>query len=150
MTAVCSTRGIDVARSIGADQVIDYSHEDFTRLDRKFDVVLDIAGTRGFWACRRVVSPKGIIVVVGGPKTSRMLGPIGHVIKMRLGGLFGRRKTAFFIAKFNKPDMEVLREMLESGKIKPVIDKRYTIEDIVEAFRYMEDGHPQGKVVVTP
>lgn len=150
VTAVCGPRGVAIARSIGADHVIDYTNEDFTRLDRKFDVMIDIAGTRGFWASRRVLAPGATIVIVGGPKTSRLLGPIGHLFKMRLGGFFGRRRTVFFLAKFNKADMETLGEMLASGQIKPVIDKRYTFNDIVEAFRYMEDGHPQGKVVITP
>ena len=149
VTAVCSTRGVEVARSIGADHLIDYNYEDFTRIDRRFDLMLDVAGTRSLWACRRVLSPQATVVVVGGPKTNRLIGPLGHVIRMRLGGLVGRRKTVFFIAKFNKADMETLREMLEAGKLRPVIDRRYEFEDCVEAFRYMEDGHPQGKVVIT-
>ena len=85
VTAVCSPKGVEIARSIGADHVIDYTKEDFTRVDRKFDLIFDVAGTSGFWACRRVLSPEGAIVVVGGPKTNRLLGPLDHIIKKRLG-----------------------------------------------------------------
>lgn len=149
VTAVASTRGVEVARSIGADHVIDYTREDFTRVDRRFDLMLDIAGTRSWSQCRRILSSRATLVVVGGPKTNRLIGPLGHVLKVRFGAVFSRRRTAFFIAKFNKADMEILRDFLAAGKIKPVIDRQFEFEDSAEAFRYMGDGHPQGKVVIT-
>ena len=149
VTAVCGPRGITAARASGADRVIDYTQEDFTRLDQRFDLVLDVAGTRSFRQCKRVLAPTGTFLVVGGPKDNRFMGPIGHVIGVRLGGWFGRRKTAFFIARFNKADMETLRDLLAAGKLQPIIDRTFALADTAEAFRYMGEGHPQGKVVIT-
>ena len=149
VTAVCGPRGVDAARASGADHVVDYTREDFTELDRRFDLMLDIAGTRSFRHCKRVLAPDATVVIVGGSKDSRLLGPIGHLIGMRLGGLFGRRKTTFFVAKFNKADMETLGDLLAAGQLRPVIDRTFALEDTAEAFRYLGDGHPQGKVVIT-
>jgi NADPH:quinone reductase-like Zn-dependent oxidoreductase len=94
-----------------------------------------------------VLEPRRTLVIVGGPRKA-LLGPLGGVIRLRLGALFGSRKVAFFIAKFNKEDMEALRELLEAGKLTPVIDARYELSEIADAFRYMGEGHPRGKVVV--
>ena len=149
VTAVCGPRGLAAAKASGADRIVDYTQEDFTRSDRGFDLILDVAGTRSFRECTRVLSPGGALVVIGGPKDNRFMGPMGHIIGVRVGGWLARRKTAFLIAKFNKPDMETLRDLLAAGKLKPIIDRTFTLADTAEAFRYMGDGHPQGKVVVT-
>jgi NADPH:quinone reductase-like Zn-dependent oxidoreductase len=149
VTAVCGPRGVTAARDSGADHIVDYTREDFTKSDRRFDLVFDIAGTRPFRHLKRVLTRGGAVVIVGGPKESRLLGPIAHLIAMRLGGLIGRRKVTFFVAKFNKADMEALRDLLAAGKLRPVIDRRFTLAETAEAFRYMGDGHPQGKVAVT-
>jgi NADPH:quinone reductase-like Zn-dependent oxidoreductase len=149
VTAVCGPRGVEAARSGGADRVIDYEREDFTSIGTRFDLVLDIAGTRSWRHLKRVLAPRATVVVVGGPKTNRFMGPLGHVLAVRLGALFSRRTATFLIARFNKPDMETLRDMLASGQIVPVIDRRFGLHQMVEAFRYMGDGHPQGKVVIT-
>ncbi len=149
VTAVCGPRGVAAARECGADHVIDYTREDFTKLDRRFDLILDIAGTRPFRHLKRVLSPAGAVIMVGGSKDSRVFGPIGHLIALRLGGLLGRRKVSFFIAKFNKADMETLAGWLASGSLKPVIDRTFALKDTAEAFRHLGDGHPQGKVVIT-
>ena len=149
VTGVCSTRNVDMVRSLGADDVIDYTHEDFTRTDRRYDLLLDVAGSRSWSACKRVLMPQATVVLVGGPKTNRLLGPLGHVIKLRVAGLLSSRNVTFFIAKFNKPDMVVLQELLESGKVTPVVDRRYELSEIADAFRYMGEGHCQAKVVVT-
>jgi NADPH:quinone reductase-like Zn-dependent oxidoreductase len=147
VTAVCSSRNVEQARSLGADQVIDYTKEDFTRSGRRHDVILDVAGSKSWSQCRRVLNPQATLVMVGGPK-SRLLGPLGHIAKVRLAALRGRQKAVFFIAKWNKPDMDVLREMLESGNVKPVVEKRYALGEVADAIRYIGEGHAQGKLVI--
>ena len=149
VTAVCSTPNVDIARSLGADHVIDYTQEDFTRSDRRYDLMLDIAGTRSWSDYKRVLAPQAILVIVGGSKTNRLLGPLGHLVKVRLAAVRSSRKVVFFIAKFNKADMLVLREFLESGKVTSVIDRRYELSEVADAFRYLGEGHARGKVVLT-
>jgi NADPH:quinone reductase-like Zn-dependent oxidoreductase len=149
VTGVCSTRNVDVVRSLGADHVVDYTKEDFTRTDRRCDLMLDIAGSRSWPEIRRVLNPQATLVIVGAPKGNRLLGPLSHIVKVRLTAVRSSRKVAFFIAKFNKPDMTVLRELLEAGKITPVIDRRYELSEVADAFRYLGEGHAQGKIVIT-
>jgi NADPH:quinone reductase-like Zn-dependent oxidoreductase len=149
VTAVCSTGNVDIARSLGADHVIDYTREDFTRSKQRYDLMLDVAGSRSWSACRRVLTPQATVVMVGGPKTNRLLGPLGHVVKFRLAAVRSGRKVVFFIAKFNKADMVTLRELLEAGKVKSFIDKRYELSEIGDALRYIGEGHAQGKIVLT-
>ena len=149
VTGVCSTRNVDLVRSIGADHVIDYTQEDFTRSDRRYDLMLDVAGSRSWSACRRVLNPQATLVIVGAPKGNRLIGPLSHIIKVRLAALRSSQKVVFFIAKLNKADMVVLRELLEAGKVTPVIDRRYELSEIADAFRYMGEGHAQGKIVIT-
>jgi NADPH:quinone reductase-like Zn-dependent oxidoreductase len=149
VTAVCSTRNVDLVRSLGAEHVIDYTREDFTRSGRRYDLLFDNAGSRSWLACRRVLTPEATVVLVGGPMTSRLLGPLGHLAGMRVGSMGSSRKAVFFMAKFNGPDMAVLRELVEAGKVKPVIDRRYELSEIADALRYMGEGHVQGKIVIT-
>ncbi|MDQ3121248.1 MAG: NAD(P)-dependent alcohol dehydrogenase [Actinomycetota bacterium] len=149
VTAVCSTSNVDIARSLGADHVIDYIQEDFTLGDQRYDLLLDVAGSRSWSECKRVLTPQATLVIVGGPKSNRLLGPLGHLVKVRLAGVRSSRKVVFFIAKFNKADMLVLRELLESGKMTSVIDRRYDLSEIADAFRYLGEGHARGKVVIT-
>jgi NADPH:quinone reductase-like Zn-dependent oxidoreductase len=149
VTAVCSPANVETARSLGADRVVDYTQEDFTRRDSRYDVLLDVAGSRSWRECTRVLEQDGTLVIVGGPKANRLLGPIRALIGKKLGALFSSRKAPFFIAKFNKPDMEVLRDLLESGKVRSVIDRRYELDDVVEALDYLGEGHARGKVIVT-
>ena len=148
VTAVCGPRGLKAAKESGADRVVDYSQEDFTRLDTEFDLVIDVAGNRSWRKLSRVLAPRATVVLVGGPMSGG-LGPLGHIIGLKLRSAFSKRRSAFFIAKFNKPDMETLRDMLADGRIRPVIDKVFPMSQIVEAFRYLGNDHPQGKVVVT-
>jgi NADPH:quinone reductase-like Zn-dependent oxidoreductase len=148
VTGVCSTRNVDLVRSIGADHVIDYMREDFTRSDGRYDLMLDVAGSRSWSECRRVLKPQANLIIVGAPKGNRLLGPMSHIIKVRLAALRSSQKVVFFIAQFNKPDMDVLAELLETGKVTPVIDRRYELSEIADAFRYMGEGHAQGKVVI--
>jgi NADPH:quinone reductase-like Zn-dependent oxidoreductase len=147
VTAVCSTRNVEQARSLGADHVIDYTREDFTRGGRRYDVILDVAGSKGWSQCRGVLNPHATLVMVGGPK-GPLLGPLGHIAKVRLAALRGSQKAVFFIANFNEPDLIVLGELLESGKVKPVLEKRYELGEVDDALRYMGQGHAQGKLLI--
>jgi NADPH:quinone reductase-like Zn-dependent oxidoreductase len=149
VTAVCSTRNVEQAESLGADRVVDYSREDFTRSRTRYDIVFDVAGSRSWSEVRRVLEPHGTLVMVGAPEGDRWLGPVSHLAKVRLASLRSDPKAVFFIAKFNKPDMDVLRELVESRKVKPAIERRYELSEIADALRRMGEGHAQGKLVVT-
>jgi NADPH:quinone reductase-like Zn-dependent oxidoreductase len=149
VTAVCSTRNVELVRSLGADHVVDYSRQDFTRGDQRYDLMFDNAGSRSWSECKRVLNAHATVVLVGGQMGGRVFGPLGHIIKMRLAALLSSRKATFFVAKFNSADMEVLRELLEDGKVTPVIDRRYELSEVADAFRYTGEGHAQGKVVIT-
>ncbi len=149
VTAVCSTRNVELARSLGADHVVDYTREDFTRSGRRYDLLLDVAGGRSWSELRRVLEPRATVVIVGAQKTSRLLGPLGHIVRLRLASLRGSQKAGFFIAKTNRADMDVLRELIETGKVKPIVDTTYPLADTADAFRYLGEGHARGKVVVT-
>jgi NADPH:quinone reductase-like Zn-dependent oxidoreductase len=148
VTGVCSTRNVELVRSLGADHVIDYTNEDFTR-SGQYDLMLDIAGSRSWSECRRVLNPQGALVMVGAPKGNRLLGPLSHVVMVRLAALRSSQKVVFFIAKFNKADMVSLRELLEAGNMTPVVDRRFELSEIADALRYLGEGHAQGKVVLT-
>jgi len=145
VTAVCSTTKMDTARSIGADRCIDYTREDFTRSGQRYDLILAANARHSIFDYRRALGQNGIYVMAGagGPQMIQglLLGP--------LLSLIGSRKMRFFMAKVNKKDLDILRDLLEAGKIVPVIDKRYPLGDVAEAFRYMEEGHARGKVVIT-
>jgi NADPH:quinone reductase-like Zn-dependent oxidoreductase len=149
VTGVCSTRNVDQARTLGADHVIDYTREDFTRSGRRYDLLLDIAGSKSWSACRRVLAPDATLVIVGAHRRNRLLGPIGHIVRLRLASLRGSQKAVFFIAKTNRADMELLRGLIEAGQVKPVVDRRYELSQTADAFRYLGEGHARGKVVVT-
>jgi len=149
VTGVCSTRNVDVVRSLGADHVVDYTQEDFTRSDQRYDLMFDVAGSRSWSECRRVLNPQATLVIVGAPKGNRLMGPLSHIVKVRLAALRGSQKAVFFIAKFNKADMLALRDLLEAGNVTPVIDRRYELSEIADALRYLGEGHAQGKVVLT-
>jgi NADPH:quinone reductase-like Zn-dependent oxidoreductase len=149
VSGVCSARNLDIARSLGADHLVDYTCEDFTRSDRRYDLMLDVAGSRSWSECKRVLEPEATVVIAGAQRGNRLLGPLSHVLKMRGAALRSSQKLVFFIAKFNKPDMEVLRELLEAGKMTPVIDRRYELSEIADALRYMGEGHAQGKIVIS-
>jgi NADPH:quinone reductase-like Zn-dependent oxidoreductase len=148
VTAVCSTRNVELARSIGADEVVDYTREDFTRRDERYDVLYDLAGSRSWRECARVLTPDGTLVLAGG-KMGGLLGPLPHIGATKLASLPGRRRAVFYIAKFNSTDLAVLADLLETGKVKPVVERRYALGETADALRYLGEGHAQGKVVVT-
>jgi NADPH:quinone reductase-like Zn-dependent oxidoreductase len=149
VTAVCSPGNVDLARSLGADRVVDYTREDFTRSDERYDLMFDNAGSRSWSDCKRVLDAHATVVLVGGQMGNRLLGPLGHVLRLRFAASLGSRKAAFFVAKFNKADLEALRDLLEAGKVTPAIDRQYALSEAADAFRYLGEGHARGKVVVT-
>jgi NADPH:quinone reductase-like Zn-dependent oxidoreductase len=149
VTGVCSTRNVEIVRSLGADHVIDYIQADFARSERRYDLLLDIAGSRSWAEYRRVLKPQAHFVIVGAPKGNRWIGPLSHVLKVRLAALRASQKVVFFIAQLNPVDLLVLQELLASGKVTPVIDRQYTLRALPEAMRYLGAGHAQGKIVIT-
>jgi NADPH:quinone reductase-like Zn-dependent oxidoreductase len=148
VTAVCSTANVDQARMLGADHVVDYTRDDVTRNGQRYDVLFDNAGNRSWSAYKRVLEPNAIVLLVGGPKENRFLGPLGHIFRMKLRAMRSSRKAVFFIAKSSSADLDTLAEMLEAGTVKPVIDRRYALTEIADAFRYIGEGHARGKVVI--
>ena len=149
VTAVCSTRNVEQARTLGADRVVDYTEEDFTRRSERHDVMLDIAGSRPFSEMRRVLTPKATIVLVGGRMTYRGLGPIPHLARTILAGIGRSQNLAFFVAKINADDLTLLAQLLESGDVRSVVDRKYELSQIVEALTYFGEGHARAKVVIS-
>jgi NADPH:quinone reductase-like Zn-dependent oxidoreductase len=143
VTAVCSTRNVDKARSIGADHVIDYTREDFTQSGQRYDLILGANAYHSIFDYRRALSQDGVYVGAGGRPSLQnlLLGP--------LLSLIGRKKMCTFMAKLNKKDLVFLKDLLETGKVVPVIDRRYPLSEVAEALRYLGEGHAQGKVVIT-
>ena len=152
VTGVCSTRNVDLVRSIGADHVIDYAKEDFTKGDQHYDLIFDLIGNHSFSERRRILNPNGICVMagVGGAgwhdgMGMRLAGELNAYLRSR----FVSQKFISYIAEFNKKDMMVLADLMQSGKMTPVIDKTYKLSDTADALRYLEQGHARGKVVIT-
>ena len=148
VTGVCRTRNVELVRSLGADHVVDYEREDFTKSERRYDLMIDIAGSRPFPKCRRVLTPGATIVVVGGSK-NRLLGPLYHVLRMRLRSIGKSQKVVFFISKVDRDDMVFLRELIEAGKLRPFIDRTYPLAEIRDALRHFDVEHARGKIVIT-
>ena len=151
VTGVCSTRNVDMVRSIGADRVIDYTQEDFTKSGQRYDLFFDCVGNHSLLACRRVLNPKGTYIAVGDPSGPWMIGPLaGAIAALVLSRFVSQKLVAFFLARPSKEgDLPILRDLMEAGKVTPVIDKRYKLSEVPEAIRYMEEGHARGKVVIT-
>ena len=149
VTGVCSTTKVDMVRSIGADHVIDYTHEDFSEGDQRYDVILDIGGNSSLSRLRRVLTPKGTLVIVGGETDGRWLGGTDRQLRALMLSPFVGQKMGTFISSENAEDLIVLKELIESGKVTPVIDRTYSLSDSPEAIRYVEEGHTKGKVVIT-
>ena len=149
VTAVCSTWNVDRARKLGADRVIDYTQEDFTRTAGEHDLMLDIAGDRSWGECTRVLKEGGKLVLVGGPKTNRWIGPLGHAVGMRLASRRGSREATPFLAKMNGDDMRLFAELLAAGTVTPAIERDYELREVPAALAYVGQGHARGKVVVS-
>ena len=148
VTGVCSTRNVDRIRSIGADHVIDYTQEDLTKSGERYDLILDMAGNRSLSGHRRALSPKGALVLVGGRGGPWLMG-LGRTIKALMLSPFVGQRMPFFVSLRNKEDLAVLKELIEAGKVKPVIDKTYPLSETPDAVRHVDEGHTQGKTVIT-
>ncbi len=151
VTGVCSTRNLDMVRSLGADHVIDYTKEDFTKSGQRYDLILDNVGTQPLSGFRRALQPKGICVMIGGggPNDGGLIGPLGRPVKALLLSPFISQKMGMLVAELNKKDLTILGDLMQSGKVTPVIDRTYPLSKIAEAIRYLEQGHARGKVVIT-
>src|SRR6266480_2839749 len=151
VTGVCSTRNVDLVRSLGANHVIDYTKEDFTKSDQRYDVILDNVGTQPLSGFRRVLIPKGKYVMIGGggPNDQGLIGPLFRPIKAMLLSPFVRQEMGMVMADTNQKDLAVLADLMQSGKVKPVIDRTYKLSEVPAAIAYLEQGHARGKVVIT-
>src|SRR5438094_8651154 len=151
VTGVCSTRNVDLVRSLGADHVIDYTKEDFTKSDQRYDVILDNVGNQPLLHFRRVLIPKGKYVMIGGggPNDQGLIGPLFRPVKAMLLSPFVSQEMGMFMADTNQKDLAVLADLMQSGKVKPVIDRTYKLSEVPAAIAYLEQGHARGKVVIT-
>jgi NADPH:quinone reductase-like Zn-dependent oxidoreductase len=149
VTAVCRTRNVDMVHALGADRVVDYTQENFTRRSERHELMLDICGSRRFGEVRRVLTPDATIVVVGARMKARGLGPLPRIAAMRLASVGRSQTVTFFLAKITKEDLAFMAELLAAGKVKPVIDRRYELSRVPEALDYLGEGHARGKVVIT-
>jgi NADPH:quinone reductase-like Zn-dependent oxidoreductase len=154
VTGVCSTRNLDMVRAIGADHVIDYTSEDFTLTGQRYDLILNAAGNYSLSALRRALTPKGTLALVGvgvGREASGgLLAPLAQPLKAAVLSRVSGQRLRPFIAKIRKNDLIFLTELIEAGKLTPIIDRTYPLSEVSEAIRYVEAGHARGKVVVTP
>ena len=148
VTGVCSGKNVDMVRSIGADHVIDYTREDFTKGSARYDLIIDNVGNHSLGEIRRVLNPRGVLVVVGGPSDNAWLGPVAGLLKMSVVSLFVSQKQTFMLANANKDDLDVLRDLMQNGKLTPVIDRQYKLSETPAAIAYLEQGHARGKVIV--
>jgi NADPH:quinone reductase-like Zn-dependent oxidoreductase len=149
VAGVCSTTKMELVRSIGADRVIDYTREDFADGRNRYDVILDIAGNRSLSHLRRALAPKGRLVIVGGEEGGKWFGGIDRQLRAQVLSLFVRQTLGTLIATARKDDLEELHELVEAGRVTPVIDRTFPLSEAPEAIRYMRKGHARGKVVVT-
>ena len=148
VTAVCSTQNVEQARALGADHVIDYTRDDVSRSGRRFDVVFHVGGRMSWSRCKRVLRPKGKVVLAGA-SGNRLLGPLGYMGRVKLASLASSRDAVFFVAKFNRPDLDALRELMESGRVRPVVEKVYALDEAPDALRRLGEGHARGKLVIS-
>ena len=152
VTGVCSTKNLDMVRSLGADHVIDYTKEDFTKGDQRYDVILDNVANHSLSECRRVLNPDGKYVLIGGGGVNegRWVGPgLTHALKAMFLSKFVSQKMGMMLAELNHDDLAYLAGLMQSGKVTPVIDRTYKLSDLADAIRYLEQGHARGKVVIS-
>ena len=151
VTGVCSTKNVDLVRSLGADHVIDYTKEDFAKGEQRYDVILDNVPNHSLSECRRILNPNGKYVMIGGggPNDSRWIGPFGRVINTMILSPFVSQKMGMMMADPSQKDLTVLADMMQSGKVKPIIDRRYKLSEVPQAIRCLEEGHARGKVIIS-
>ncbi|HEV8185858.1 MAG TPA: NAD(P)-dependent alcohol dehydrogenase [Chthoniobacterales bacterium] len=150
VTGVCSTRNLELVRSLGAEHVIDYTKEDFTKGKERYDVILDNVGNQPLSGFRRALNSNGILVMIGGggPNDGGLIGPMGRPVKALLMSPFTSQKMGMFMAELTKGDLTTLGDLMQTGKVTPVIDRTYPLREIADAIRYLEEGHARGKVVI--
>src|SRR6267143_1034063 len=149
VTGVCGTKNVAMVRSIGADQVIDYTHEDFTQGAQRYDLIVDTIGNHPLSEYRRVLTPQGIFVLVGAPNEGRWIGGVAVMIKAVMLSPFVSQQFLPFLAELNQKDLTILGDLMQAGKVTPVIDRRYKLSEVPAALRYLEEGHARGKVVIS-
>jgi NADPH:quinone reductase-like Zn-dependent oxidoreductase len=149
VTGVCSTRNGEMVRSIGADHVIDYTRQDFTESGKRYDLIFDCFVNHSLSACRRALNPQGIYLIVGAPPKRWMVDILAPVIKALVMSPFVSQKFVVYIARSSREDLTTMSELMASGKVKPVIDKRYKLSEVPDAIQYLEQRHARGKVIIT-
>jgi NADPH:quinone reductase-like Zn-dependent oxidoreductase len=150
VTGVCSARNADLVRSLGADHVIDYTKEDFTKGEQKYDVILDNVANHSLSECKRVLTPKGKYVMIGGGGANEqgLIGVMARPLKAMILSPFISQQMGMMMADTNQKDLTVLADMMQTGKLKPVIDRTYKLDQVPDAIRYLEEGHARGKVII--
>jgi len=149
VSGVCSTRNVELVRSLGAGQVIDYTREDFTRSGRRYDLMLDMIGNHSLAERRRALTPGGTLVLVGGSSENPWLGPLADLLKAVLLSPFVSQRLAPILTRPSREDLVFLQGLLAAGKVTPVIDRTYPLSEAPEALAYLEAGHARGKVVIS-
>jgi NADPH:quinone reductase-like Zn-dependent oxidoreductase len=149
VTAVCSTRNVEQAGALGADRVVDYTREDFTRLGIRHGLMVDVAGSRSFLACRRALTPDARFVLVGGKLSYRGLGPLPHIAGTLVKSRLRSQTTKFFVAKVTTEHLSLLRDLIEAGKVRPVVERAYPLSEAREALAHLGTGHARGKVAIS-
>jgi NADPH:quinone reductase-like Zn-dependent oxidoreductase len=149
VTGVCSTRNVAMVQALGADRVIDYTRQDFTKESERYDLILDMVGSHALLDYRRVLRPDGIYVVIGGPNEGKWVGPMVGFIKASALSPFVSQQFVGMLTELNPKDLAFLRDLMQAGKLKAVIDRRYGLSDTPSAVAYLEQGHARGKVVIT-
>lgn len=149
VTGVCSTRNVEMVRAIGADHVIDYTGEDFTEGGRRYDLILDCIGNHPLSALRRVLYPEGTYIAVGGPSGRWMIGSLARLLAGPVLSLFVSQRLTAVLGKLSKEDLALTGELMQAGKVTPVIDRRHSLSEVPGAIRCLEEGHARGKVVIT-
>jgi NADPH:quinone reductase-like Zn-dependent oxidoreductase len=148
VTGVCSTTKVNTVRSIGADHVSDYTQEDFTRSGRRYDLILDMAGTRSLAELRRALAPRGTLVLVGGEGGDRWFGGMGRSIRALVVSPFVSQRLRMIVATAHNADLVILKEFIEAGTVTPVVDRTYPLSEVPDAIRYLNEGHARGKLVI--
>jgi NADPH:quinone reductase-like Zn-dependent oxidoreductase len=149
VTGVCSTPNVEMVRQLGADHVVDYTADDFTADDRRYDVLLDNVGNRSIGDCRRVLAPNGVYVIVSGPKKGKLLGPITRTMAAKLRFVVGSKRAVTFTALETADELRALVDLIERGQLRSVIDRHYPLVESAEAIRYLAQGHARGKIIIS-
>jgi NADPH:quinone reductase-like Zn-dependent oxidoreductase len=147
VTGVCSTRNLELVRSIGADHVIDYKNEDYTQLGERYDLIIDMVGNHSLMENRAVLSQYGRLVIIGGP-AGKWLGPMTRPAMAKLISPFIDQDLSMMIARLKQDDLALIGQMMVEGKVKPVIDQHFTLSEVPAAIEYSEDGHARGKILI--